>query len=668
MLRPERMSRISVTGSKSVMDDVIETVYDSHLLDLSNYNDSWEGFEPGTPLEGADEASNRLVTVRSLKSILDIEEGNGTDFGRSLNDDDALASELEELRQETNALDDRREELDDEEDRIDQRLDAAETLVDLGIDLDLLWGYDSLVVRVGEADPNAVADALEEYDGIEAFETFTGDGIVAVFARPAAESGDALENALVSVRFDDIEVPEEEGDPEAYVEQLRERKREIEVDRDTVEDDLNDLAEEKREFLLAAEETLTIEVQKREAPLTFATTKNAFVAEGWIPTERFVDLAEALEASVGDHIELEELERASYNGEGRATGREPTEGSVGDPEAVTDGGERTRSDGGTDIPMADRGPPVVQRNPEPMKPFETLVRTVNRPKYTEIDPTVILFLTLPLMFGFMIGDVGYGAIYTVVGYALYRRADNDAVTSLGVIAIWGGVLTMLFGFFYGEIFGYRAISHVFWEGIVGLSHAPIEKGLMPGALAYAELWLVMSVLFGIAHMTIGYVFDFVDNLAAGVTTAILESGSWLILMLGVWIWIFSTTAQGAKPELLFTVFNGNPIPLGFAGFSETVGWVALGVGLIVGLVLVVLNEVNHFGGIGVVVGVFESLRVVVDALSYTRLAAEVLAEVGLAFAVNLLFWGAYQQEGEFHFLIGHGPQTIPEGASLMFPG
>ena len=73
MLRPERMSRVSVAGAESVMDDVIETTHDLHLLHLSDYDGSWAGFEQGDPVEGADDVSQRLVTVRSLESTLGVD-------------------------------------------------------------------------------------------------------------------------------------------------------------------------------------------------------------------------------------------------------------------------------------------------------------------------------------------------------------------------------------------------------------------------------------------------------------------------------------------------------------------------------------------------------------------------------------------------------------------
>ena len=73
MLRPKQMSRVSVTGSKAVMDEVIETTHELNLVHVIDYDGSWDGFDPGDPVEGADDASSRLVTVRSLESILDLE-------------------------------------------------------------------------------------------------------------------------------------------------------------------------------------------------------------------------------------------------------------------------------------------------------------------------------------------------------------------------------------------------------------------------------------------------------------------------------------------------------------------------------------------------------------------------------------------------------------------
>ncbi|WP_332897301.1 V-type ATP synthase subunit I [Haladaptatus sp. CMSO5] len=640
MLRPKQMSRVSVTGSKSVMGEVIETVHDLNMVHLSEYDGAWDGFAPGDPVSGADDASEKLVTVRSIQSILDVDEA---DAGPTrIVTDDALEDELEEIRTEVNTLDDRRDELRDELRAVEDRISTMAPFAALGIDLDLLSGYDSVSVVVGEGKRDAVERALVESDEITAFELYSNEKAIAVVARLEGEA--SLDDILVGNAFTPLDVPDAEGSPEEYVEELRHRAQQLRSKLNGVESDIESLKLEAAGFLLAAEERLSIDVQKREAPLTFATTENAFVAEGWVPTEHYSSFASALKNAVDDHVEIDELERADYDEDGHAHASEP----------ATSGAGAAATDGGTT--MSHGNPPVIQDNPAgTVKPFEALTGVINRPKYTELDPTVILFLTFPAFFGFMIGDLGYGLIYMGLGYLIYSRFENEVVKSLGGIAMWAGGFTALFGILYGEIFGLHQLGQIVWAG-----HPPIHKGLQPHYAEYASTWLVLSLLLGLAHMTIGYIFGFIDYLSHGVKHAVLEKGSWIVLMAGVWGWIFSHHAADSKPPFMFTVFNGEPFALGFGGFSETVGLAMLGIAGI-GLVMLLAGE----GAIGLL----ESLNVVVNVLSYTRIAAVLLAKAGMAFVVNLLVFGAYVHEGEFHliFFSEHALSEIP-AEEVMFAG
>ncbi|WP_135827473.1 V-type ATP synthase subunit I [Halorussus halobius] len=655
MLRPERMSKVSVTGSRAVMDDVIETVHELNLVHLSDYDGSWEGFEPGDPVAGADEASEKLVTVRSLESILDLDDA---DAGPSrIVTEDELDEELEAVRTEVNELEDRRGELEDDLREIDERLDAVKPFAELGIDLDLLSGYDTLQIAVGEGDAEAVRSALSAAADLRAFEVYDGDDTLAAFAYPEpGADDDALDDALVSVNFATLEVPDAEGSPEEYVEELEHERQKLESELDSVEQELRNVELDAAGFLLAAEEKLSIEVQKAEAPLNFATTENAFVAEGWIPAERYTDLATALRDAVGDRVEVDELERASYDAH----------------QAHAPGGtdDEVAADGGTT--MDDDQPPVVQDNPGAVKPFELLVETINRPKYFEFDPTVVLFLTFPLFFGFMIGDFGYGLLYMGIGFWLYSSFDSDAIKSLGGIALWAGGFTALFGVLYGEVFGLHQLGEILWGG-----NPPMHKGLQPAEASYALTWLVVSILAGLAHMTVGYAFAFIEEFNHDPVEAVLESGSWVLLFAGVWTWILSRHLSGAKPDFLYSIFAGEPFAFGFPGFSPTVGMLGLAVGA-VGFALYLAGEIRHFGPLaGSVIGALESLSVLSDALSYTRIAAVTLAKAGMAFVVNLLFFGVYVTEtghgAEWHFGIGHMPEAGTtyhghEVAEIMFGG
>jgi len=667
MLRPEQMSKVSVTGSKGVMDDVVEAVHDANLLHVTEYDGSWEGFEQGNPTEGADEASEKLVTVRSIESILDVD---GEDAGpKRIVTEDALEEELAEIRERVNELEDRRDEIRSELGSVEEQISAVDPFATLGIDLDLLSGYDTLDVVVGEGKREAVERAVVDADGIDAVELFAEDGVVAVFARPSDTADEeVLSDALVGVDFTALDVPDAEGSPEEYVSELEHRQQQLESKRRTVENELEEVKLDAAGFLLAAEEQLAIDVQKREAPLSFATTDNAFVAEGWIPTEEYTAFAASITDAVGDHAEVEELERASFDRHGDEAVREDVAADGSASTAADGGDEEVRADGGGGVVMRDDSPPVVSDNPGAVKPFEVLTKAVGQPKYDEFDPTVVLFLTFPAFFGFMIGDLGYGALYTLIGYALYTKFDSEAFKSMGGITIFAGGFTMLFGILYGEIFGLHLISTYVWEGALGMSHPPIEKGLSPASVEWARGWLVVSLLVGILHLNVGWIFDFVENLQHDIKHAVFESGSWLLMLNGIWVWVFSDVVKGTAPEFLYTTFSSSGIlPLGFGGFPTVVGWAGFVV-FVLGLVLLVLGEP---------IEVIEFLNVLVNVLSYTRIAAVLLAKAGMAFTVNLLFFGVYVtgegSEAAFHFGLGHMPHVGDmahghEVTEIMFGG
>ncbi|WP_436925580.1 V-type ATP synthase subunit I [Halosimplex amylolyticum] len=677
------MSKVSVTGSKAVMDDVIETVYDLHLVHFTDYDGRWPGFDNGNPMEGGDTASEKLVTVRSLKSILGVEP---EDAGPSrIVTDETLETELEEVRTEANDLDDRRTELESELREVDEEIGAMDPFATLGIDLDLLWGYDSLSVAVGEGDDDSVERALADLDA--ATQVFDEDDVVAAFAHT---DEDTLQQALVEADFTAVDVPHEEGDPQDVLAELEHRKQQLESELATVENQIEELRYDVAGFLLAAEEKLSIRAQKAEAPLSFATTQNAFVSEGWIPTERVEEFEMALADAVGEHVEVEELEVAEYDRHGHAATTEEVDHDGTEPEEVGAGTggveeeraaeekfdddesepQEARADGGT-VTMADDDPPVIQDNPGITQPFELLTKAVGRPNYSEFDPTVILFLTFPLMFGFIIGDVGYGLIYTGIGYYMFSNYESDAFKNFGVITAAAGLMTALFGFLYGEIFGLHLVASVFWEGVVGLEHAPIEKGLSPATSYWANTWFLVTALFGLLHLNTAYVLEFIENRTLhGTKEAVIETGSWLLALNGLWIFIFSRLFDGAKPDLLFETFDEGhqaAFELGFSGFPAVVGWVGLGM-VLLGMVLLAIGPVHELIEIHVVLA---------HTLSYLRIAAVLLAKAGMAFAVNLLFWGAYATEGEhgdaWHFALTHMPHVGDmshghEVTEILFPG
>ncbi len=667
MLRPERMSKVSVAGSKRVLESTIEAVHNMELLHLSEYDESWEGFELGRSVEGAEAINEKLLTVRSLESILGVTAEDVTET--ILIDEAELEAELDDLRKQVNKLDDRKSDTRSRLRELDDEIDSIEPLAELGIDLELLGGYDSLVVRVGQGNREAVESALADSQAIETFEVMSGGQTHAIFAKPAdGADGDVLSDALVGVEFTTVRVPDAEKSPEQYVAELQEKKATVESELDEINAELESVKSEQAGFLLSAEEYLSIEAQKKEAPLSFATTENAFVAEGWIPTDEYDRFESTLAERVDGPLEIQEIKRADHTADGHADVEhsepeepETTESVDQQPDNADDAADapKARADGG--VVTTNDSPPIVQQNLGIASPFEALTNAVSRPKYSEFDPTLLVFLTFPLMFGFMIGDIGYGVLYFLIGYYLYRSHEG-VMRDMGTIAMWAGLFTTLFGIYFGfDVFGYHAYP------LLGFESWEISKGLSPGANEWALTWLVVSALFGILHLNIGFSMSFVSNYQLhDFKHALYESASWLLLLNGLWIWVFSQHLGAAKPQFLFesveiltlgaVAFEGLPTIVGQAGL--------LAAGL--GVVLLAIGEPIELA---------EVLSPLVNVISYARIMAVLLAKGGMALAVNLVAFGAYIDnggEGSYNFIFTPDRlaevQANPEQYEVVFGG
>jgi V/A-type H+-transporting ATPase subunit I len=136
--------------------------------------------------------------------------------------------------------------------------------------------------------------------------------------------------------------------------------------------------------------------------------------------------------------------------------------------------------------------PVALRNPGFLSPFELLVNTYARPRYEEIDPTILIAVTFPLLYGAMFGDVGHGLVLAAIGWFLSKRS------SLGGLLIACGLSGMIFGFLYGSIFGFEDIlpeSPIFGRFVV---IQPIHNILTI---------LIVAVGTGLVLLTLGYLLN-----------------------------------------------------------------------------------------------------------------------------------------------------------------
>ncbi|MDR3239653.1 MAG: ATPase [Clostridiales bacterium] len=100
---------------------------------------------------------------------------------------------------------------------------------------------------------------------------------------------------------------------------------------------------------------------------------------------------------------------------------------------------------------ASGAPPTKLKNPPLIRFFEFFTNMYGLPAYGEIDPTPFLAVTYTLLFGFMFGDLGQGAVIAALGLILYRAKG----IALGAVMSVIGVASMIFGVLYGSVFGFE---------------------------------------------------------------------------------------------------------------------------------------------------------------------------------------------------------------------
>jgi V/A-type H+/Na+-transporting ATPase subunit I len=128
--------------------------------------------------------------------------------------------------------------------------------------------------------------------------------------------------------------------------------------------------------------------------------------------------------------------------------------------------------------------PVALSGPRLLEPFQTVVMAYGRPRYDEIDPTLLIAITFPLLFGAMFGDVGQGLVLAIFGWLIANRKIKalSSLASLGGLIGVCGLTATFFGFMYGSFFGVEDLIPALWirpmENIMEILMVAIGGGVV----------------------------------------------------------------------------------------------------------------------------------------------------------------------------------------------
>ena len=592
MLRPVGMSRVVVAGSKEVMEPAIERLHELNLLHFVNYTGGQEPFDTGKPLASAKGVSEQLIKLRSIMRYLDIKsKAPEKQFTES-----EILSKMDDILDRVGAdATSTFEQITTIEAEIKSKRDQASALRPLTVlplPLELYSGYESLAVFVGKVVSAVDSDIAKVSPKSDVFSgSYKKDTVVAVYV-PRELAGDAA-NVLAEHGFAEISVPRGISGPAPdAIATLEGDIKKLEADKGPLHDNLKRLNDQYEDQILAMDELLTIKVEKTESPLRFASTENAFVVDGWLPTDQYETFKSGLEGAVGGRIHIEKLE------------------------------EREAADlvkAGEDIPTKIDNPSVV-------RPYELITRLFAIPEYKEFDPTLLIFLFFPVMFGMILGDVGYGLITLIVLLMLKKKFRTEGWQSLINIVIIASVWTLIFGMLYGEIFGPLGL----WGPMFGETHGLSDYGGgfygSLGRLGPSGIGSFEGAMFPMYRLATASVLTLIG---VNIFIAVVHVG------IGSVLGVKNELAYGEKrhayferlPVLLFQVF----FCLGLLGLILGKMPILLlsGVVVIVSLIMMVMGPEG-------VMGVTHVPFFVSNIISYLRILAIGLASVGVAFAGNKL--------------------------------
>ncbi|MBN2391219.1 MAG: hypothetical protein JXR84_10865, partial [Anaerolineae bacterium] len=144
--------------------------------------------------------------------------------------------------------------------------------------------------------------------------------------------------------------------------------------------------------------------------------------------------------------------------------------------------------------------PASLKNPPLFSGFQGLVTTYGQPNYDELDPTPIMALTFPLVFGLMFGDVGHGLLLLLVGLLLASRKIKalQNTAGFGVVVALCGASAMFFGALYGSIFGFEDVLRAVW-------FRPLEEitNVLLFAIVVGALLISAGMIYNMVNAALG---------------------------------------------------------------------------------------------------------------------------------------------------------------------
>lgn len=151
-------------------------------------------------------------------------------------------------------------------------------------------------------------------------------------------------------------------------------------------------------------------------------------------------------------------------------------------------------------------PPSAMRNPDILRPFQTLVSNFGVPAYGTVDPTPLVAAAYLIMFGLMFGDAGHGAVLAVAGLLGRLRARKHGKPDTLFTLIWYcGLAAIAAGILFGSYFGMGLLKPLWFD-----YHGVVAGHARGGTVSSIYDILGITIKFGIVVLGTGLVLNWIN--------------------------------------------------------------------------------------------------------------------------------------------------------------
>lgn len=591
MFFPEPMTEVElIVPSKDLL--AVTKVLGKHGV-FHQIDSTYLGLEnlgPSTWQETAASYSTLERRIQALVQSLDLKEeySGGADLD-SIAELEPLQVAVDRIEEEVKATSDQLSEEKKKLDQLESQLHQLEPIADANVDVGALSQSNYLYSVLGILPAENVSRLQTSLSRVpHAFFTLREDPKrPVVWLLGPRSNSDMIDRAVKSAYLNPLTLPEEfQGTPAQINAALR---KAIEASKQKISElnaTLAKLAETHRHELQKLFWDVHVSRVIADAIARYGQLRHTFVVVGWVPSGEMGALTQRLkQVSKETLIEARPVERTGYHS----------------------------------------NVPVALRNPGPLTPFELLVNTYARPRYEEIDPTALIAVTFPLLYGAMFGDVGHGLVLAVIGWFLSRR------TKLGGLLVACGLSGTIFGFLYGSIFGFEEI----------LPHHPLfGRFVLIQPMHNILQILSVAIAAGIVLLNLGILLNLYSAFRAR------DWGRFFFDSNGLFGWVLYLSFLVLMGQLVGNLFAGRSI---FPAFVMTLAEILIVAGMLVAVVfshpLQHWMETRHFaveGGWGIfaVQSAAEVLEKFIsmfsNTLSYVRVGAFAIVHAGFTGAVFVI--------------------------------